>query len=86
MPAIGTYGNAGNSIMRGPGGRYWDMSFFRDFPIGERIRLQYRLDGSNIFNHPVLLAPNTTISSSAFGTIGSTSDPRILQMALRLVF
>jgi hypothetical protein len=86
LNAVGTYGTVGNATVRGPGGRYWDMSFFRDFPIGERFKLQYRFDGSNIFNHTVINEPNSTYGSSAFGVIGGTQNPRILQMALRLVF
>jgi len=83
---VGTYGDVGNDTIRGPGGLYWDMSFFRNFSIGEHIKLQYRFDGSNIFNHTVLETPNSTVTSSAFGVIGATQNPRILQMALRLVF
>jgi hypothetical protein len=63
------------------------MSFFRDFPIGEHIKLQYRFDGENIFNHPVLDVPDAGVTDSNFGVIGDVlSNPRILQMALRLVF
>jgi hypothetical protein len=83
---VGTYGSVGNNTVRGPGGLFGDMSFFRNFRIGEHIKVQYRFDGSNIFNHTVLETPNSTVSSSAFGVIGATQNPRILQMALRFVF
>jgi hypothetical protein len=84
--ALGTYGDTGRNIVRGPGFLNWDMSFFRDFPIGERLKLQYRLDASNIFNHTVLTSVNTTVTSSGFGIITGTGNPRILQMALRILF
>jgi hypothetical protein len=84
--ALGTFGNTGRNIIRGPGGLYWDMSFFRDFPLGERVKLQYRLDGSNIFNHTVLTSFNSNVSAANFGAITGTGNPRILQMALRLFF
>ena len=83
---IGTFGDAGRNSIRGPGALRCDMSFFRTFPLKEAFKLQYRLDASNIFNHTVLGNPNTTVTSSAFGTIGSAGNPRILQMALRFVF
>jgi hypothetical protein len=84
--AIGTYGDAARNSVRGPGGFTWDMSLFRDFHLWERVSLQYRLDGSNILNHPVLSAVSSTHTSSNFGAITSTGNPRILQMALRVIF
>lgn len=84
--AIGTYGDTRRGVLRNPGGLYWDMSFVRQFPIYDRLNLQYRLDGSNIFNHTVLGNPDSTVSSPGFGIIGSAQNPRILQMALRIVF
>lgn len=84
--ALGTFGNTGQGILRGPGGWSWDMSLFRNFPLGERFKLQYRLDASNVFNHTVLGGVRATVTSGAFGRVTSTGDPRLLQMALRLVF
>src|SRR5262249_4246173 len=31
IPALGTFGNAGRNIIRGPGINNWDLSFFKDF-------------------------------------------------------
>jgi hypothetical protein len=84
--ALGTFGDTGRNIVRGPGGRFWDMSFFRDFPLTERLKLQYRFDGSNIFNHTVLQSFSNNLSAGNFGAVTSTANPRILQMALRLTF
>jgi len=84
--AVGTYGDAARNIVRGPGGLTWDVSLFRDFHLWERVRLQYRLDGSNILNHPVLTSVSNTVTSSNFGAATGTGNPRILQMALRVIF
>ncbi len=84
--AIGTWGNSAPGTVWGPGGFTWDMSFFRDFHIGEHIVLQYRLDGSNMLNHPVLTNLSTTYTASNFGAATATGNPRLLQMALRLLF
>jgi hypothetical protein len=83
---IGTFGNVGQNSVWAPGAFTFDMSIFRAFRLGERFKLEYRLDASNIFNHTVLTAVNGTASSSAFGAVTSTGNPRILQMALRLTF
>jgi hypothetical protein len=59
---------------------------FKTFAIKESIRLQYRAEFFNVFNHTNLGAPNGSVVSSNFGRITSASAPRILQMSLKLVF
>jgi hypothetical protein len=79
-----------------------DLSFFKDFHISERFRLQFRTELFNIFNHPNFNAPNFggngvvaisnsgNYNSSTFGEIGSTrdapNDPRQIQFALKLYY
>jgi hypothetical protein len=50
------------------------------------MRLQFRAEFYNIFNHPNLGAPSTSITSSTYGQITSKSGNRTMQMALRLEF
>jgi hypothetical protein len=61
------------------------------------MRLQFRAEFFNIFNHPNFSLPNVTVNSGGFGTITSTPDvangnplgdggPRQAQLALKLVF
>ncbi|HEY0796076.1 MAG TPA: TonB-dependent receptor [Acidisarcina sp.] len=83
LPASGTYGNAGINSLRGPG--YWDsdLSVFRDFPFTERVKLQFRVEAFDVFNHPNLGNPggfsgthlNSTgnvVFNGNFNTITST--------------
>jgi len=86
----------------GPGFKRLDFSAFKDIPINERFRLQFRAEIFNIFNHPNFNAPNFggngvvaiansgNFNSSTFGEIGSTRDapydPRQIQFALKLYF
>ena len=84
--AVGTFGDTSTGFLRGPGQWNLNMSLFRSFPISRRVNLQYRLDASNTFNHTVLSGVNTVVSSGAFGQVTSTGNPRLLQMALRIVF
>jgi hypothetical protein len=86
-PAAYTYGNAGRNILIGPGRWNWDMSLFKDFPIGERMKFQFRAEAFNIFNHPQFGLPNANIGNVQAGTITSTvGNPRQLQGALRFQF
>ena len=48
--------------------------------------LEVRAEIFNLTNTPPLGAPNTTVGAAAFGTISSAGDPRIVQLAVKLVF
>jgi outer membrane receptor protein involved in Fe transport len=86
----------------GPGFHRLDMSIFKNFPIKERVKLQFRAEIFNLTNHPNFNAPNLSgngvvgipgsgdFTNSAFGEIGSTRDapydPRQIQFALKLYY
>jgi hypothetical protein len=73
--------------VRGDGQTMWDMSLFKIFPIRERAKLEFRFEGYDILNHPNFSDPNTTPTSSAFGTVTSQAGlSREFQGALRLTF
>ena len=48
---LGTFGNAGRNIIRGPGFQNWDLSIFKNFPVTERYRFEFRAEFFNIWNH-----------------------------------
>jgi hypothetical protein len=86
-PAPYTYGNAGRNILVGPARWNWDMSLFKDFPIRERMKVQFRAEAFNICNHPQFGLPNANIGNVQAGVITSTvGNPRQLQGALRFLF
>ncbi len=86
-PALYTYGNCGRDILYGPGRWNWDESLFKNFPIKERVVVQFRFDAFNVFNHPQFGQPNATIGSSSAGIITSTvGNPRQLQLAAHISF
>lgn len=84
----GRFGNAGRSIIPGPGSWNWDLSFQKTIPvIGDRHRLELRGDFFNILNHANLGAPQTTFNTTqSFGRITSTGGARVTQLALRYEF
>ncbi|MBV9885539.1 MAG: hypothetical protein JO119_03235, partial [Acidobacteria bacterium] len=101
-PLTGTAALGGVTKVEGPGFHRLDLSFFKDFPIKERFRLQFRAELFNIANHPNFNAPgfggngvvaisgSGNYNSSTFGEIGSTRDapydPRQIQFALKFFY
>ena len=84
--APGTFGTCqAQGPVIGPGYVDFDISMQKNFPIGERMKFQFRTDFLNVFNHPNLAAPNTSIGSG-FGLINTSQDARQLQFALKFYF
>jgi Carboxypeptidase regulatory-like domain/TonB dependent receptor len=86
-PAPFTYGNSGRDILFGPGRVNFDMSLFKEFPLRETVKLQFRAESFNIFNTPQFGLPNGSIGSAQAPVISSiVGNPRQLQLALVLRF
>ena len=81
-----TLGTCSRNPVRGPAYRDADIAFIKRTQIGERMSVDFRAEIFNLTNTPPLGAPNTTLGSSAFGTITSASDPRVIQLALKFNF
>ncbi len=52
QPALGSFGNSGRSILRGPGVNNLDLGFFKNFFLPKNATLQFRVEAFNAFNHP----------------------------------
>ena len=50
-------GDLGRNALRGFGVAQWDFSVHRDFPIYERLKLQFRAEMFNVLNHPNFAPP-----------------------------
>jgi len=73
--------------IRGDGQARWDLSLIKYFPIRERLKLQFRAEAFNAWNHPNFNNPSTSVTSTAFGTVtGVSPSPRQFQLALKLTF
>jgi hypothetical protein len=86
QPALGSLGNLGPRNIAAPKAWQFDMALSRVFRIGETQRLEARAEAFNVTNSLRPLNPNTTLSSNIFGQITSSSEPRIMQFALKYVF
>lgn len=84
--AVGTIGTGRRNQLTSPGAWNADCSLFKSFHATERIRLQLRGEFFNLFNHTRLGVPNATVTSPQFGRITSSYEPRIVQVAAKVIF
>jgi hypothetical protein len=71
--ASNTFGDEHGGQLFGPHLQRVDFSFFKEFPINERFRLQFRTEVFNLFNHPDFNNPSSTISLFAGNTTGAAA-------------
>jgi hypothetical protein len=88
QPAAFTFGNAPRflSSPRGPGLNDWDFGISKMFRPLERLRIQFRSELFNAFNHPNFYLPNTTFGDPGFGSLNQTLPARDIQFAIKLLF
>jgi len=86
LPAIGAFGNLGKDALTGPGSLTWDVGIFKNFPFRETYKIQFRAEFFNVLNRANFNNPSNTVTAGAFGSITSAADPRIGQLALKVVF
>ena len=81
-----TLGNSSRNPVRGPGYRNVDLAIARRTRVAGHMSLEARAEVFNLLNTPALGAPNTVVGTPAFGSITSAGDPRVVQLALKLIF
>jgi hypothetical protein len=94
-PANGTFGNMGRNSLRGPGVNKWDMAASKNFMLHEGVRLQFRAEFFNAFNHPSLTTVGSALTVTAtgvntsagnFGVVTDSRDARVIQFGMKLNF
>lgn len=82
-----TYGTAGVNPLHADGQQQLDSSISKTFDITERVKLEFRADIFNTFNHTNFGAPDSSLGDGSTGQVFSTSvDPRRMQFGLRVHF
>jgi hypothetical protein len=98
-PQPGFFGNAGRNIVQADSFSAIDLSVQKDTFVTEQLRVQFRWEIFNLLNHTNFAAPNrlyvapldapgglhTNINPN-YGQVFSASDPRVMQVALKLIF
>ncbi|GAC1435179.1 MAG: hypothetical protein NVS1B11_19910 [Terriglobales bacterium] len=89
LEPLGQFGNVRPEFFNGPGVDNYDMALTKDTNISERWKLQFRAEAFNVFNHASFGGPDGNINNTGpggFGYVTSAGDPRIMQLALKLLF
>jgi len=95
------FGDLGRNVpqTRGPRQQQWEFYVGKNIPIRESVRLQFRAEFFDLFNHPNFTVTNTSLSPACFGSQQLNSpgcvfgrydtilgNPRIIQFALKLQY
>ncbi len=86
LPAFGSFGNAGRSVINGPGLANVDFSLLKDTQITEGATLQFRAEFFNLLNTPNFMNPNIFFATPGFGRILAARDGREVQFGIKLIF
>jgi hypothetical protein len=81
-----TLGSASRNPIRGPSYRNVDLGLMRRVAVGSGTAIELRAEIFNLLNTPPLGAPAAVLGGAGFGTITSAGDPRVVQLALKLLF
>jgi len=80
-----TIGSASRNPVRGPAYRDLDLALVKHTTLFHETGMEFRAELFNATNTPAFAQPNGSFGSAAFGSITSTTtDPRVLQLAIRL--
>jgi hypothetical protein len=93
LEPAGTYGNLGRYTVTGPGLNNVDASVVKDTTLRENMRLEFRAESFNLFNHAQFGLPSISVFTGSgnyagnAGRITTTSVAnRQLQLGMKLIF
>lgn len=86
---LGQVGNVMRRYFSGPGILNTDIALLKDTKIKENESLEFRAEAFNVFNHAQFNNPSGQVDNTGaggFGFVTSDRGPRIMQVALKLIF
>ena len=81
-----TFGDEGRNVLFGPGHYNLDSAIWRSFRIKEKYRLDFRGEAFNILQPCAVPNPSASLSSTSGLITSAANSPRILQVAMKIVF
>jgi hypothetical protein len=85
-----TYGNEQRNSIIGPNYKNIDLSLAKEASLfnvkDQPVKLQFRWDVFNGFDHPNFGFPGNALGTPTFGKLTFANDPRQMQLALKLIF
>ncbi|MEO8597491.1 MAG: carboxypeptidase regulatory-like domain-containing protein [Candidatus Solibacter sp.] len=73
--AVPRFGSLGRNVVIGPGFNNSDFSILKDTHTGDRVRIQFRAEFFDLFNHANLGQPGNVVGSPGLGRITNTRFP-----------
>ncbi len=86
LPPAGRFGNASRNSIPGPGTLSMNASFGRGFRLGERRRVDLRVESNNFLNRVSFTRIGTTVNASNYGLATAAAGMRTVILNLRLRF
>ena len=84
---VNRVGNAGRNTINGPPTTRFDATLSKSINFSESKSLQLRWEVFNVFNHTNFATISSlNITSSVYGRIGTTRDPRTMQLGMKFLF
>jgi hypothetical protein len=89
---LGIIGSSPRSVCCGPGINNVDFSLLKDTTLTERFKLEFRAEFFNIANHAQFTKVDGNISDGSvqsggtFGKVLQARDPRLIQLAMKVIF
>jgi hypothetical protein len=85
-PTLGLEGNEKVNRFRNAGFAEVDAALLKGIPIYERLKMQIRVEGFNVFNHVNLGGIDSNLADGTFGKSTSQLQPRWFQFGARVFF
>jgi outer membrane receptor protein involved in Fe transport len=91
---VGQIGTLGRNALVGPERKVVDLGLSKDFRLGSRGHLIFRLEAFNVFNWVNFTSLSTggtpsspqNLTSGNFGKVTSAGSPRVVQLGLKVMF
>ncbi|HEX8891011.1 MAG TPA: carboxypeptidase regulatory-like domain-containing protein [Pyrinomonadaceae bacterium] len=83
---VNRVGNSSRNVIEGPPTTRFDATLSKNIHFSESKSLQFRWEVFNIFNHTNFTTLSLNVTSSNYGFVTATRDPRTMQLGMKFIF